>query len=164
MGNALLLIVKIGLHIQDYYLLYGLPRSGKSTLLKQWRIYPNRVVVNADSFRKIITGKIYHRNAEPQVWAASITAVKALLSEGYTVLFDETNSSEWSIKRMFEIDPAAQYVMLQTEPEICIERAKITHPEYAKTYTDVIWHVSNNLIELKNIEEIRNDVINQKLS
>ena len=103
----------------------GLPRSGKSTFTESWgeaHSWHPRVIINVDDYRSVIAGQNYHRNSEPLVWGCVSTTTKALL-KNYSVFFDDTNTSEWSLQRLFEIYPQAQYVMVHTAPDVCVARA-----------------------------------------
>ena len=142
----------------------GLPRSGKSTLINSWLMNARpgepRVVISGDDFRWILTGDVYHRPAEPQVWSMITTCIRVFLKNNYTVFFDETNTSEWSLTKIFEMDKNAAYVMVRTEPRICIERAYNTHP-YPEVLEKVIRKLTENLENLteEKVEEIRYNVI-----
>lgn len=104
----------------------GLPRSGKSTFIKDWQDSPvcfPRVVLCADVFREVILGQPYRKAAEPIVHAHVLTAARALIKSGYDVMIDECNTSKRSLYSIFEIDPAAEYVMVKTPTETCRQRA-----------------------------------------
>lgn len=164
------------------YFTVGLPRCGKSTLAYKWlnkesdikvegysgrlaneyecgpktarRFFP-RAVVNGDDFRMAIHGDIYHKETEGFVGAAVFAAIRALLLTGHDVLFDETNSSEWSIRRIFEINPQAVAIRVDTPLQICEERALANNQPYL---IPVIQRVDRNLQKL-DIEAIRSDYI-----
>jgi predicted kinase len=74
--------------------LVGLPRSGKTTivkeLMKQWRA----PVVRRDDIRLALHGQRYQKLAEPFVKAISDVMIRALFLSGHEVIIcDETNFS-----------------------------------------------------------------------
>ncbi len=99
----------------------GLPRSGKSTLAEMVsKEIPNSVIICGDDFRLATYGQTYIRLAEPCVSQSVLTSVRALLMR-CTVIFDETNSSEWSLRRIYEIDRGAIMIPVSTPKEKCLE-------------------------------------------
>ena len=167
------------------YFSVGMPRSGKSTIARDWSgpygpddprdLYtetitydgahywndftrkPSKVIVCGDDFRLAAHGQVYRRLSEGLVWGHIQVAIQALLKTGHTVFFDETNSSPWSIERIFEIDSDAVPVFVKTPMETCIERALANNQEYL---VPVIKRVAKNLEYMtpERIEEIRKDV------
>lgn len=150
----------------------GLPRSGKDTYCSGWIskqvfytrdllhdrkleiIYPiPRVVINADDFRLAAYGKEYNYNYECMAAAAIFTAIKALLKT-HCVLFNDTNSSEWSLRRIYEICPRAEYVNIGTEKNVCLRRNQETKkiPEF------VFDRIERQLVEI-DPEQIQKDYI-----
>ncbi len=138
------------------YFTIGLPRGGKSTLCNKWRTYDNyieenkfveykcsimfqeppkryesiqterRVVVSGDRIRESLYGSLWNQLAEDFVDAIKWTMVRTLLNSGYTVLLDETNTSERNIRKIFEIDINAEFVYVDTPVEVCKKRANET--------------------------------------
>lgn len=120
--------------------LCGTPRSGKSTYALMWEgiaeqfstsdgfdgIDRLRVVVNSDQIRLALHGKRYSSEHEPEVHKITRVMVKALFNQGYHILIDETNCSQGSIRQWLEIDPAAEFIVLNTKKSICIQRAHDT--------------------------------------
>jgi predicted kinase len=114
--------------------LIGLARSGKSTFASNWQtdVFTSgppdapRVIVNSDSIRLAMHGHRYIRESEPFVHAMTKVMVKALHSQGYNVLIDETNTTVGSIRQWLEIDPDATFIYLDTSVEVCQERARAT--------------------------------------
>lgn len=124
----------------------GTSRSGKSVFVDTWkrhmiRITPTnkeftfyrtqragfqtnpRVVINEDSLRLVISGQVFDPAYEQQVWETSHNMMRALLKDGYDVMYDETNTSLQSIKNLFDIDINAKYFLINTEMQICLDRA-----------------------------------------
>ncbi len=148
------------------YFTRGLPRSGKSTLASKIQT-GNKcfggpiIVISADDFRLAVHGPIqYNHRSEGVVASCVWTAVRALLMK-YDVILDDTNSSEWSIRKIFEIDKHAQYVNITTSPSICLERLinKYKDEHDIETCTLVIDRISKQLQET-DVEKIRDEYIN----
>lgn len=81
-----------------------------------------RVVVSGDAIRESL-GSLWNPNVEDYVDSIKYTMVKALLKTGHTVLIDETNTSERSIRKILEIDIGAQVAVVPTSREECLKRA-----------------------------------------
>lgn len=117
----------------------GLARSGKSTFCSKWVcqqpreciegfIHP-RVVVCADNIRLAVTGQRYNRHAESTVFMIKNYMIESLLSRGHDVIVDGTHSTISSVQRLLEIDPNAQYHLINTSAEVCKQRAIATNQE-----------------------------------
>lgn len=159
--------------------LLGLPRAGKSTYAEVWIDYDDygsnpRVVVNSDQIRLALHNQRYCREAEPFVHAITKVVVRAWYNMGYHLLIDETNTTEGSIRQWLEIDADAEFVYIDTPPDVCKERAYACG-HYDLADKGVIDHMYNNLTKLCNrgkvffdhpneddlmmtIEDIRKDV------
>lgn len=153
------------------YFTIGCSHSGKSTLCNKWAAYDNyieenkfveykcsimfqeppkryesiqterRVVVSGDRIRESLYGSLWNQLAEDFVDAVKWTMVRTLLNSGYTVLLDETNTSERNIRKIFEIDQNAEFVYVDTPVEVCKKRAN-------ETLWKPIDRMANNLLEL----------------
>lgn len=114
----------------------GLPKSGKSTLARKWSIGQRefrsrrrdsekstrlRVIVCAARIRRAL-GHRWNSYAEGYVDATKHTMIRALLYD-YDVLVDGTHTTRPSIQRMFEIDPEAEFVFVDTPPTMCKQNA-----------------------------------------
>ena len=147
------LLPKLGLLI----FVRGLPRSGKSTFCRDVSInLSGSTIICGDTFRIATHGQSYNRLAEPAVSQAVLTAIRALRISYQRVIFDETNSSEWSLRRIFEIDPYAVYYDIGTEKKICIERNEATCVR--KVPLEVFDRVEHNLLTI-DPEVIRKDYL-----
>jgi predicted kinase len=113
----------------------GLPRSGKTTYCKQWADQDKgRVVVNADSIRLALSGDRYNSLCEPQVHATKLVMVRSLLLYGYDVMVDGTHTTKRSILELLYIDPMERFGIdedvyphvLETHPDVCVQRARET--------------------------------------
>lgn len=93
------------------YYTIGLPRSGKSSFAASWVNYgttSNRnVVISGDSIRLATHGHRFIIEAEPTVHLHKTIALKALLLEGFNVLYDGTNSTKESQFEVWKIDEFA---------------------------------------------------------
>lgn len=155
--------------------LIGLPRSGKSTIAEKWirrqiqfnsvrRFVDNecennftdefhtqcsqpRVVVCADDIR-LAFGHRWNSLAEGFVDATKHTMIRALL-QNHDVLVDGTHTTLSHIKRLFEIDPEAEFLFVDTPPGICKTRAEETE-QY--DLIPVIDRMSCQLIELVGVD------------
>jgi hypothetical protein len=116
--------------------LIGLPKSGKSPLAREWaggrgefkslrrmseKSTRPRVVVCAARIRRAL-GHQWNSYAEGFVDATKHTMIRALLYD-YDVLVDGTHTTRPSIQRMFEIDPEAEFMFLDTPPTLCKDNA-----------------------------------------
>ena len=80
-----------------------------------------RVVISAARIR-IALGHRWNSYAEGFVDATKHTMIRTLLYD-YDVIVDGTHTTKASIQRMFEIDPEAEFVFVDTPPSICMDRA-----------------------------------------
>lgn len=140
--------------------LIGLPRSGKSSVAKEWLkgkiqfVSPRRseenkprVVVCADDIR-LAFGHRWNSLAEGFVDATKHTMIRALL-QNHDVLVDGTHTTLSHIKRLFEIDAEAEFFFIDTSPGLCKIRAEETE-QY--DLIPVIDRMSCQLMELVGVE------------
>lgn len=100
----------------------GLPRSGKTTFCNEVLKPTGFVIVNPDSFRLAIHGKIFLASAEPLVWACVYAAVDALMIAGHDVVVDACNLTK---KRREPWEQrGAEFHLMGTTAAICLERAE----------------------------------------
>ena len=116
------------------YCTHGLPRSGKTTFTRQWKMRePNRVVVSGDDIRLAIFGQRFNPKIEDYVQAVKKTMISALLLSDTDVMHEGTNTTMKSIKEMESI--AKEYgvplvwIMFETPIDECIRRAIATNQE-----------------------------------
>lgn len=130
------------------YILLGLPRSGKSTIVnkligkslysnysqifnhyglpEQYKILNQKDsfnVICADDIRLALTGQRFYAPAEPMVHSIKHTMIKASLLRGHPVLIDETHSSDRSIKELLDLTPNVYGYFMNTSPSECERRA-----------------------------------------
>lgn len=149
----------------------GLPRSGKSTICRDWSIgkvdfvdglpdYCNgpyeqvfpRIIVEDDAIRKAITGDRFNFASESQVYAIKYSMIRTLMEQGYEVLVDDTHTSEPSIRRLLEININSDFCIVDTDPVECINRARATNQ------TDLVDVVHRHHWNLRNLIGIQPDV------
>lgn len=112
--------------MSTFTLLVGLPRSGKSTWIKE--NCGNAVVVSNDWIREEILGTHYSKNANAIIWTIADAALRIVLGQGKDAIYDGVNLTKET--RKFYIDLARQYnarikiVLIITPLEICMERNK----------------------------------------
>lgn len=116
----------------------GITRCGKSTYCNRWvkfledyeraeqlacGDFTPRTIVCTDDIRLALHGQRFLKDAEAMAWAIHTYMVKAHLIRGTDVIIDGTNTTEDSILRILNADPDATYVLIDTPPEVCKERA-----------------------------------------
>ena len=110
----------------------GLPRSGKSTWVKEVTKQLHCPIVNPDAVRFAVTGQRFVKSAEPTVWMVVRYMVRALFEAGHnTVILDATNTTKE--RRRFWLDECRQgfygddarvsFVVFDTSAEVCKQRA-----------------------------------------
>lgn len=112
--------------------MYGLPRSGKSTVARELARLTGSPIVNRDSIRLALTGQRYQKLAEPMVRAFAIVMVRSLFKAGhYTVIVDETNVKRstrdfWATS---DNDWRTQFLVVPTPVDVCLKRALATEQD-----------------------------------
>ena len=106
-------------------ILCGLPRSGKSTWLKENKT--NEVVVSADDIRFLTYGQRFWADGEGLVWHIRGMMLKYLLSQGVDVIIDETNLTAKSRANVITLAKVNGYkikgVLFTTCRMLCKQRA-----------------------------------------
>ena len=105
----------------------GLPRSGKSTWVKEHKV-KGEVVISADDLRLLVYGQRFFDKGEPLVWAVRGHMMEYLMRQGINIIVDETNTTK---ERRASIIKLAKtygyyitgYVISHVSPNICRERA-----------------------------------------
>lgn len=141
----------------------GLPRSGKSTHIKQWLTETNihyeagyrASVVVGDDIRKAISGERYNSHCEESVRNTKHLMVKTLMYSNEIVIVDDTHTRLESLWPLFQLDPFLQIVKIGPWPsdktysshlELCLERAELTGQSDLKP---IIQRLSGNLVQLE---------------
>lgn len=99
----------------------GLPRSGKSTYLKNTD--KRYSIVCADEIRLALYGQRYFAGGELFVSAIKEIMIKSLLSNGNDIIVDGTHTTQNSINKILSIDNEANGIFIPTHPDICKQRA-----------------------------------------
>lgn len=118
----------------------GLPRSGKSTIIKQLSKHLAAPIVNKDNIRLALHGQVYASEAEPMVRAIAKIMIDSLFRSGHeTVLCDETHYSRAA--RDFIKSPAweTRFLEVPTTKELCIERAWATKQPWLPSVIEEMW-------------------------
>lgn len=146
----------------------GLPRSGKSTICKEWLSYDSsnidnswsanvgnhpRVVVCADDIR-LSMGHRWNSYVEDFVQATKLIMIRTLLKK-HDVIVDGTHTTKNSIIQLLNINPNAKPILIRTPPSVCIERAKSTGQDDLES---VIWRMVDNLENLGGFDNIENTI------
>lgn len=129
----------------------GLPRSGKSTIVKRLSEKHHAPIVRRDDIRLALHGQRYASLAEPFVKAISIVMIRSLFLSGHKIVIcDETNYSRAA--RDFNKSDKWHTVFYEvpTPPDICKQRAIATgQPDLLS----VIDEMSNRREQLGNDEQ-----------
>lgn len=113
------------------YTCVGLPRSGKSTYCQQFiKFRGNHCLISGDSVRFALTGQRFNCEAEEMVHAIKYISIKAALLNHQNVVYDGTNTTTDSIKKIEKIAQeygAENYFWLfDTSVALCVQRAMQT--------------------------------------
>lgn len=107
--------------------MFGLPRSGKTTICKRLMRELGAPVVNQDSVRLALHGHRYLGKAEPLVKAVTNIFIDTLFLTGHPlVICDETNYSRAKRDTLKNPRWDTYFYEVPTTPEVCIERAIAT--------------------------------------
>lgn len=107
-----------------FTLLVGLPRSGKSTWIKEH--CGNAIVVSNDWIREEILGTHYSETANAIIWTIADATLRIVLGQGKDAIYDGVNLTKAT--RKFYIDLARKYnakvkiVVMNTPVEVCMKR------------------------------------------
>jgi predicted kinase len=104
----------------------GLPRSGKSTIVRELQKSLKCPVVRRDDIRLELHGQRYAHEAEPFVKAISTLMIRTLFRSHDTVICDETNYSR-AARDLHKSDQwETLFYEVDTPVSICQERAIAT--------------------------------------
>jgi len=79
--------------------------------------------------------------------------IRTLLEQGYDVMVDGTHTTVPSITRLLEIDPDAQFHFVNTDKNVCIQRARATNQE---DLVKVILRHYHNVQQLTDADPVNN--------
>ena len=105
----------------------GLPRSGKSTIVKHLMRELGCPVVRRDAIRLALHGERFQIEAEPMVKAISLYMIRALFLAGHEVVIcDETNYSRAARDAIKSPDWDTVFYEVTTPASLCMKRAILT--------------------------------------
>jgi predicted kinase len=148
-----------------FFILGGLPGSGKSTYARELRQQERCFVVSPDMIRRALNSGMYPKNdeyevIEPLVWQLATQSVAALLQQGHNVAIDATNLYKASRKRWIDlalsVAPDVDICIIWcTEnwdsPELWIHERGHTEEEYRKIRKHLEAHVEPPTVEEANV-------------
>lgn len=110
---------------KELIVLCGLPGSGKSTYTKKmWG--DSHVVICADEFRKVYTGKDFDLSAEHMVHLMVSTTVEVLLRRSMPVVIDMTSLTIKSRRKWIDLarrcGAPVRCVWMDVATSVCLER------------------------------------------
>ena len=107
-------------------LMCGLPRSGKTTWIKN-NNKEGVIILSADTLRHLIYNQDFWKDGENLVWAIRDIMLKAVLEQGADVIIDETNTMVSRRKPIIALAKKYGYTIncyaIDTDAENCIQRA-----------------------------------------
>lgn len=105
----------------------GLPRSGKTTIVRELMKKHSAPVVRRDDIRLALHNQRYQSKAEPFVKAISDVMIRSLFLSGHEVVIcDETNYSRAARDFHKSDDWNTVFYEVPTDVETCIKRAHLT--------------------------------------
>lgn len=145
-------------------IMFGLPRSGKTTYIKNNN--NKDVVISADTIRLLVYNQRFWSDGEPLVWYIRGIMLKNLLQQGSDIIIDETNTTikrrEAIIKLAKQYGYTINCVVIDCPAEECKERAIIDNQKdlipiiesMAKglEYPDISEGIDNIIYEKKDME------------
>jgi len=111
----------------EFYMVGGLPGSGKSTFCKQFKeFYPDTEIVSTDAIRAEICGDESDQSQNSKVFMIAKDRIQSLLSDDKKVMFDATNLKERDRKKVLSwiegINCWCACYFFNTPIEECIKR------------------------------------------
>lgn len=115
---------------QTLIAMVGLPRSGKSTIVRRLAGIHGAPIVKKDDIRLALHGQRYQLLAEPFVHAIARTMVRSLFLSGHRfVICDETHYSKWARQQVADGPWRTLFYYVDTPPDVCIARAIATNQD-----------------------------------
>lgn len=121
------------------YTMVGLPGSGKSTFANQNQ---NCSVVSTDEIRAELFGSADCQKNGNKVFSLAFRRVQEELDKGHDVIFDATNITRKSRKRILKFKANHVAVYVSTDKETCKKRQALRD---RKVPFEVIEKMANNL-------------------
>lgn len=132
----------------------GLPRAGKNKYAVENFSSPGKLWISRDDVRLVLHGKRFEVLREKEVQLIYANAVKTLLkcNPHIHLLLNETNCSVKAVRTVFrEYDPTADFIFINTPPEVCKERAILTEQT---DLIPVIYRMYDNLLTLADYSSV----------
>lgn len=143
--------------MKKLFLLRGVPASGKSTFLNQYKDVLDGFIISADQIRLIFSPTVFPKNQfekkinpefDKQVWNFIHERVQTRLLNGFTTIVDAThcnvNSIDYYKGFCMEHDISCTVIEFNTDTNICKERNN-TRPIHQKVPEEVIDRMSENM-------------------
>jgi len=113
-------------------LMIGLPRSGKSTWVKNNKT--TEVVISADDIRYLVYNQRFWGEGEPLMWSVRGMMLKYLMQQGVDIIIDETNTTKERRKPIIKMAKKFGYEIIGNTVEgvlidECVKRADKTGQE-----------------------------------
>ena len=115
------------MYIPTLYIMVGISGSGKSTIAKYIARTKGATIVSPDNWRKKLTGDINNQENNAKVWEASYDEMVGLLSAGYDIVFDATNTTTKARKLLLnrvEIECKIIFIYVRTKLDKALDRVK----------------------------------------
>ena len=107
---------------EQFIIMQGLPRSGKSTIVREELIPQGYVRVCPDDIRLKLHGSPHNPRQEPLVWMFVEMSIELLLEQGHKVVLDACSVDHWSRKKWFKYNP--YFIVVDTSKEVCKSRTE----------------------------------------
>ena len=109
-----------------FYMVVGLPGSGKSTYIEKY--LANCCIHSSDAIREELSGDVNNQDINKQVFNTLHKRVKEVLAAGKSVVYDATNIS-WKRRKAFlqelsSIKCRKECILIATPFELCVQRNK----------------------------------------
>lgn len=109
-----------------FYMVVGLPGSGKSTYIEKY--LANCCIHSSDAIREELSGDVNNQDINKQVFNTLHKRVKEDLAAGKSVVYDATNIS-WKRRKAFlqelnNIKCRKECILMATPFELCVQRNK----------------------------------------
>ena len=106
-------------------MMIGLPRSGKSSWIKEITKSKD-IVISNDWIRENILKAPHSKSSNPAIWMITDATLRILLSQGQDVILDGVHATK-SERKFFldlakECNAAVMYVLVDTPLETCVAR------------------------------------------
>ena len=130
-------------------ILVGLPRSGKSTWIKNNKREED-VIVSADQIRYLVYGQRFWSKGEPLTWAIREIILRMLMEQEKDIIIDECNVSPNRRKPIIDLAKLYKYevncIVICTATETCLQRARDLNDEYTESLCSSIMRMRNDYV------------------